>query len=124
MPDDELFELAKRGELAERRQPRERKCAACCADPKAQALVDNFAGQWLQTRRLASMNTDRELFPGFDDALARRDASRRPTLFFASIMREDRSVARVPRRRLHVPQRAAGEALRHSPASKATSSAR
>ena len=51
-------------------------------------------------------------FPDFDDNL--RQAMQRETeLFFDSIMREDRSVARSADRRLHVRQRAAGAALRH-----------
>ena len=61
------------------------------ADPRAQALVDNFAGQWLYLRNLKSHVPDTEEFPDFDDNL--RQAFRRETeLFFDSIMREDRSV--------------------------------
>ena len=60
-------------------------------DPKSQALVDNFAGQWLQLRNvdlLAPSSTD---FPDFDDAL--RDAMRRETeLLFDHILRNDRSI--------------------------------
>ena len=38
-------------------------------DPKAKALVQNFAGQWLELRRLESLTPDRERFPQFDDYL-------------------------------------------------------
>ena len=52
------------------------------------------------------------LFPDFDDNL--RQAFRQETeLFFESILREDRSVLDLLQRELHVPQRAARQALRH-----------
>ena len=61
------------------------------ADPKAQALVANFAGQWLQLRNLRNVQPNSDLFPDFDDNL--RQSFRRETeLFFESIMQEDRSV--------------------------------
>ena len=61
------------------------------ADPRSEALVNNFAEQWLYLRNLESANPDARLFPDFDDNL--RQAFRRETeLFFESIMREDRSV--------------------------------
>ena len=90
----------------------ERQVRRMLADPKAQALVDNFAGQWLQLRNLQSKQPNSHEFPDFDDNL--REALQTETeLFFASIMREDRSVARSDDGRLHVRQRAAGAALRH-----------
>jgi hypothetical protein len=59
------------------------------SDPRSQALVDNFAGQWLFLRNLQSARPDGKTFPNFDDTL--RQAFRRETeMFFASIMREDR----------------------------------
>ena len=61
------------------------------ADPRSQALVRNFASQWLHLRNLDSITPDMRLFPDFDDNL--RQAFRRETeLFFESILREDRSV--------------------------------
>jgi hypothetical protein len=61
------------------------------ADPRANALVANFAGQWLQLRNVRSVQPNSDLFPDFDDNL--RQAFRRETeLFFASIVRENRSV--------------------------------
>jgi Protein of unknown function (DUF1588)/Protein of unknown function (DUF1592)/Protein of unknown function (DUF1585) len=60
-------------------------------DAKARALVDNFAGQWLQLRNLASMTPDPKTFKNFDEPL--REAMRRETeLLFQHIMHEDRSV--------------------------------
>ena len=60
-------------------------------DPKSFALVENFAGQWLQFKNIDVVRPDLERFPDFDDGL--RQAMRRETeLFFESIIREDRSV--------------------------------
>ena len=60
-------------------------------DPKSQALVDNFAGQWLHLRNLDNAKPDPEIFPEFDESL--RQAFQQETeLFFESILREDRSV--------------------------------
>ena len=61
------------------------------ADERADALVSNFTGQWLQLRNLESkVAPDLLLFPDFDDNT--RKAFRRETeLFFAHIMRENRS---------------------------------
>jgi hypothetical protein len=61
------------------------------ADPKSQALVDNFAGQWLYLRNLTVAKPDPEIFPEFSEAL--RDSFMEETdLFFQSILREDRPV--------------------------------
>ena len=60
------------------------------ADPRAEALVSNFAGQWLQLRNLRSSAPDKEEFPDFDDNL-RQSFQRETELFVASIVREDRS---------------------------------
>ena len=90
MPDDQLFRAAARGELRTDAQVAA-QAARMLADPKARALVDNFAGQWLQLRSLADCAPDKHRFPAFDDAL--RTAMRRETEeFFWTIVREDRSV--------------------------------
>jgi len=58
---------------------------------RSEALVKNFAGQWLMLRNLQSVLPDPNEFPNFDDNL--RQAFRKETeMFFASIVREDRSV--------------------------------
>jgi hypothetical protein len=59
-------------------------------DPKSNALVDNFAGQWLQIRNLAQVRPDPEVFADFDESL-RWSMQRETELFFESIIREDRS---------------------------------
>jgi hypothetical protein len=61
------------------------------ADQRADALVTNFAGQWLQLRNLRNLQPDSNAFPDFDDNL--RQAFQRETeLFLGSIVREDRNV--------------------------------
>jgi hypothetical protein len=61
------------------------------ADPKADALVDNFVGQWLQLRNLSNIVPNSELFPDFDDDL-RRALRREAELFVGSVIRADRSL--------------------------------
>ena len=89
LPDDELFRAAHRGELRTDAQVTQ-QAARMLADPKARALVENFAGQWLQLRSLQDCTPDVARFPGFDADL--RAAMRRETEeFFWTIVREDRS---------------------------------
>ena len=89
VPDDELLDLAIAGTL-NRPATLERQVKRMLASPKAEALVTNFAGQWLYLRNLAAVSPDARTFPDFDDNL--RQAFRRETeLFVESIMREDRS---------------------------------
>ena len=90
MPDDELLELAERGEL---RNPEivDAQALRMLSDQKSTALVKNFVEQWLQIRRLESATPDPQAFPFFDEEL--REAMRTETLLFAeAIMRDDRSV--------------------------------
>ena len=116
MPDDELFAHARQGTLR-KAQPRRAGRAACWRDPKAQALVENFAGQWLQLRNLKIAAPDKAVFPSFDEPL--RAAMQKETeLFFDDDRPRGPQRARLPRRRLHVRQRAAGQALRHRRTSK------
>ncbi|HEX6974449.1 MAG TPA: 3-hydroxyacyl-CoA dehydrogenase NAD-binding domain-containing protein, partial [Vicinamibacterales bacterium] len=61
------------------------------ADAKAQALVDNFVGQWLQLRNLRNKQPNSHEFPDFDDNL-RTSLQTEIEMFFNSIVREDRSV--------------------------------
>jgi hypothetical protein len=61
------------------------------ADKRADALVDNFVGQWLVTRNLRDVIPDADLFPDFDEKL--RAAFQRETeLFMQSMIREDHSL--------------------------------
>ena len=90
LPDDDLLDLASQGRLGDQRVL-ERQVRRMLADSRAQAMVDNFAGQWLQLRNLQNMIPDSVGFPDFDDTL-REAFGREVELFFESVMREDRSV--------------------------------
>src|SRR4029450_2184712 len=61
------------------------------SDPRAEAFVSNFAGQWLQLRNLRGLTPNSDMFPDFDDNL-REAFAREAELFFKSIIDEDRSV--------------------------------
>lgn len=88
MPDDELLDLAGKQQLTANLEPQVRRMLQ---DPKSQALVDNFAMQWLQLRRLKQFAPDATLFPNFNEPL--RQAMQKETeLFFGAIVKEDRSV--------------------------------
>jgi hypothetical protein len=90
VPDDELLDLAERGELG-RPEVIRAQVKRMLADPRSRSLVTNFAGQWLHLRNLEAITPDLRLFPDFDDNL--RQAFRRETeLLFEEIVREDRSV--------------------------------
>jgi hypothetical protein len=90
IPDDELLDTAVEGRL---RQPNvlEAQVRRMLADPRADALVSNFPGQWLQLRNLEQrVIPDLLMFPDFDDNL--RKAFRRETeLLFSTVLRENRS---------------------------------
>jgi mono/diheme cytochrome c family protein len=90
IPDDELLAAAEKGQLREADAVRA-QVQRMLADPRADAFVTNFAGQWLFLRNLQAVVPVQNLFPDFDDTL--RQAFRRETeLFFGSIVRENRSV--------------------------------
>ncbi len=90
IPDETLLELAERGELG-KPVVLAQQTRRMLADPRAESLVQNFAGQWLHLRNLESITPDGRLFPDFDDNL--RQAMRRETeLLFEEILTEDRSV--------------------------------
>lgn len=90
MPDEELFRLARTGELEKPEVLRE-QARRMLLDPKASALAENFGDQWLTLRNLKTMAPDPQRFPTFNEEL--RTAMLRETeLFFENIMREDRSL--------------------------------
>ena len=89
VPDDELLDVAERRQLS---VPAifEAQVERMLADPRSEALVGNFAGQWLTLRNAAAVQPDEDEFPDFGEGL--RQGFRRETeLLFSSVLREDRS---------------------------------
>jgi len=87
MPDEELFAAAREGKLQDPAQI-EAQVDRMLQDPKADALIDNFAGQWLFTRALDDHQPDYYAFPTWDEDL--RAAMRQETkLFFREFLRND-----------------------------------
>jgi hypothetical protein len=91
IPDADLLTLAERGELA-RPGVLEQQVRRMLADPRAvRGLVENFAAQWLNLRRVGEVVVHPDFYPNFDESLL--DAFTRETeLFVASTIQEDRSV--------------------------------
>jgi hypothetical protein len=90
IPDDELLALAVDGKLHESATLR-KQVRRMLDDPKSNAFIENFAGQWLYLRNLQNKGGAVEHFPSFDDNL--RQAFRTETeMLFASIVREDRNL--------------------------------
>jgi mono/diheme cytochrome c family protein len=90
IPDERLLKLATSGRL---RQPGvlAAEVKRMIADRRADALVSNFTGQWLQLRNLeAKVAPDLLMFPDFDDNI-RKGFRRETEMLFGYILRNDRS---------------------------------
>jgi mono/diheme cytochrome c family protein len=90
IPDDELIDLAVEGRLG-RPEVLDRQVRRMLRDPRADALVSNFAQQLLYLRNLPATSPDGIFYPDWDDEL-RQSLRRESELFFESIVREDRSI--------------------------------
>ena len=91
MPDDVLLGVAERRQLS---APAvlNAQVARMLADPKASAMAENFAGQWLEIRNLDSIKPDPQKFPAWGPEL--REAMKTETrMFFDSILRENRPIS-------------------------------
>jgi hypothetical protein len=90
IPDDELLGLAEDGSL---KDPKvlEQQVTRMLRDPRSNALMDNFAGQWLDLRDLPTAMPDGPTFPDFDETL-RQAFESEMELFMQSMLREDHSV--------------------------------
>jgi hypothetical protein len=90
VPDDELIGVASDGRLS---NPKvlEQQVRRMLADPRSEALVENFAQQFLYLRNLPATSPDGVFYPDWDDEL-RKSFQREAELFFESIMRENRNV--------------------------------
>jgi len=86
LPDEELLEadLSKPEVMAE-------QVRRMLADERSEALVTNFANQWLQLRNLDAISPDLRLFPDFDDNL-RQSFKRETELLFSAILKENRKI--------------------------------
>jgi hypothetical protein len=95
MPDDELFARGRAGAL---KDPEEvvRQTRRMLADPKAGALMDNLAGQWLYGRQIPELSPDPTTFPApmFDDAL-RAAMQAEMTLFLKEVLLGDHSATEL-----------------------------
>ena len=90
LPDDELLDAAEAGRL---REPGvlETQIARMMADPRSDAFIDNFFGQWLLLRNMRTVAPDPDAFLDFDENL--REAMEQETAHFVeSQVRGDRSV--------------------------------
>jgi mono/diheme cytochrome c family protein len=90
IPDEELVQLASRDRLHEPDVLRQ-QVQRMIADPRSDAFIENFTGQWLNVRGIQASEPVVDMFPDFDSTL--REAFRREIeLFFGSIIHEDRSI--------------------------------
>jgi hypothetical protein len=90
IPDEELLQAAESGKL---HNPVVLKgqIARMLRDPRSNALIKNFFGQWLLLRNVRTRSPDPGAFPDFDENL--REAMQKETeLFVESQFREDRGV--------------------------------
>ena len=89
-PDQELIDAAGRRELSTI-AGLDKHARRMLSDPRATALADRFAAQWLRLQDVEKVHPDPNFYPNFDENLA--DAMRTETkMFFNSLVKEDRSV--------------------------------
>ncbi|WP_269539786.1 DUF1592 domain-containing protein [Cerasicoccus fimbriatus] len=91
MPDDRLFELARKGEL---RAGLDAEIQRMLRDPRSRTLTEEFAAQWLQFRDLHSLQVDRKTYPDYNWRL-RNAMWQENTRFFKDLIAQDRSILRV-----------------------------
>lgn len=87
-PDDELLLAAADGSLLADPEPQIRRMLT---DPRSDAFVSNFTGQWLNIRHLQDIAVDRPRFPDFNDYL-RTLFVRETESFFREILDHDLSI--------------------------------
>ena len=89
IPDAELLRVAGERQLS-KPEGLTAQVRRMVADPRFNAFVKNFAGQWLQLRNLRGKVPNSDVFPDFDDNL-RQAFQQEAELFFESVIKEDRS---------------------------------
>jgi hypothetical protein len=90
MPDEELFAAARDGRLSDPDQVAA-QVRRMLKDPKAHALIDNFAVPWLGLGNILNMTIDQKRFPQVTSAL-RQAMLDEPLMLVEAVMREDRSL--------------------------------
>ena len=93
IPDGELLAAAENGTLGDP-AVLEAQVRRMMADPRSQAMVDNFAGQWLYLRNMGGVYPDPNVFPEFDENL-RAAFTRETELFIGGQLRSDASVTEL-----------------------------
>lgn len=86
-PDAELLRLAESGDLNDEKEL-ERQTRRMLADPRAEALGDRFAYQWLRLQDIYKVRPDPNFFPNFDETLANA-MTEETSLFFNHLVQED-----------------------------------
>jgi hypothetical protein len=89
MPDDELFALAAQGRLQDP-AVLTAQVQRMLDDPRSEAFIEGFFGQWLGLRKLPDVSVDLKLFPDFSTEL-RDDLRRETTLFVTALVRDNLS---------------------------------
>ncbi len=90
IPDEELLSTAEHKQLS-KPAVLKREVTRMLKDPRAKALSENFAGQWLYLRRLEFQKPDKDAYPNFDIRL-RQAMLTETQMFFDSVVHENRSV--------------------------------
>ena len=90
LPDEELFTLAARKQLTDP-AVLAAQVDRMLRDPKSEAFIEGFFGQWLGLRKVLDVQVDRKLFPEFGTEL--REDFRRETLLFVSSLIQDNAGA-------------------------------
>ena len=92
IPDDRLLTLAEHGELS-KPQNLQKEVRRMLADPRAaDALVGNFAAQWLNLRQVQEVVVDPTKYPNYDESLL-QGFETETEMFVASTLTEDRNVS-------------------------------
>ena len=95
MPDEQLFVAAGKRKLHDPNSYRE-QVRRMLADPKANAIVENFAEQWLNLRVLEQLEPDSDLFPGCDAEML-EDMATETKMVFADLLQRDGSILELLR---------------------------
>src|SRR5262249_8236885 len=92
IPDDRLLSLAERNQLTAPGNL-EKEVRRMLADPRSiDALVNNFAAQWLNLRRVEEVVVDPDKYPNYDESLLQAFKTE-TEMFVGSTIHEDRPLS-------------------------------